>query len=134
MTDWNAKIIDEFRTNSGKVGGGFEGAQMLLLHTRGAKTGSERVKPLVYRRDDDAYVVFASKGGAPTHPDWYRNVLANPDVEVEVGTETLPLRAREAEGEERERLWEAQKHDMPGFADYEAKTTRRIPVVILEPR
>lgn len=134
MSDWNRAIIEEFRANGGKVGGGFEGAPMLLLHTTGAKTGAERVNPMVYRRDGDAYVVFASKAGAPTNPDWYHNLVAHPDVEAEIGTETVALRARVAEGDERERLWSEQKRIMPGFADYETKTARQIPVVILEPR
>ena len=136
VSDWNAKIIDEFRANGGKVGGMFEGSQMLILHTTGAKTGKERVHPLVYQADGDRVVVFASKGGAPQHPDWYRNLVANPDVTVELGTdtgtETVAMRARVAEGDERERLWTRQKQLAPGFADYEAKTTRQIPVVVLE--
>lgn len=134
VSDWNAAIIDEFRTNEGKVGGYFEGAAMLLLHTTGAKTGAERVNPMVYRRDGDSYVVFASKGGAPTNPDWFHNLVANPDVSAEIGTGTVPLRARVATGDERERLWAAQKVDRPAFAEYEGKTARQIPVVVLEPR
>jgi deazaflavin-dependent oxidoreductase (nitroreductase family) len=105
---------------------------MLLLHTTGAKTGKERVNPLVCQAEGDRLVVFASKAGAPTSPDWYHNLVANPEVIVEVGSETVPLRARVAEGDERERLWATQKGLMPGFADYEAKTTRQIPVVVLE--
>jgi deazaflavin-dependent oxidoreductase (nitroreductase family) len=132
MSDWNAAIIEEFRANGGKVGGQFEGAPMLLLHTTGAKTGKERVNPLVCQAEGDRLVVFASKAGAPTSPDWYHNLVANPEVIVEVGSETVPLRARVAEGDERERLWATQKGLMPGFADYEAKTTRQIPVVVLE--
>src|SRR4051794_13203418 len=131
--DWNRKIIEEFRANAGKVGQPFEGVPILLLHHRGAKTGTERINPLAYRRDGDNYVVFASKGGAPDNPDWYHNVRANPEGEIEVGTETASVRARVAEGEERERLWEAQKKEFPGFADYEQKTDRQIPVVVLEP-
>lgn len=133
MSDWNATIIEEFRANGGEVGGRFAGAPLLLLHTTGAKTGKERVNPLVYQADGDRIVVFASKGGAPTSPDWYHNLLANPRVTAEIGTETVALRARVADGDERERLWERQKQIMPGFADYEAKTTRQIPVVVLEP-
>ena len=131
--DWNAKIIEEFRANAGKVGGPFEGATLLLLHTSGAKSGKERVNPMMYRRVGDNYVVFASKAGAPTNPDWYHNLVANPAVRAEIGTQTLDLTARVAESAERERIWTAQKADYPGFADYEAKTTRQIPVVILEP-
>ena len=132
MSDWNAAIIDEFRANEGKVGGQFEGAPMLLLHTTGAKSGSARVNPLVYQADDDRLVIFGSAAGAPANPDWYHNLVANPEVTVEVGTDTIPLRARVAEGEEHQRLWTRQKEIMPGFADYEARTTRQIPVIILE--
>ena len=105
---------------------------MLLLHTTGAKSGKERVNPLAYQADGDRYVVFASKGGAPTNPDWFHNLLANPHVTVEVGDESFPATARVAEGEEHERLWSRQKELMSTFADYESKTTRVIPVVVLE--
>ncbi|MGH9260546.1 MAG: nitroreductase family deazaflavin-dependent oxidoreductase [Acidimicrobiales bacterium] len=132
MSDWNTAIIDEFRANEGKVGGQFEGAPMLLLHTTGAKSGSPRLNPLVYQADGDRLVIFGSAAGAPANPDWYHNLVANPDVTVEVGTDTIPLRARVAEGEEHQRLWTRQKEIMPGFADYEARTTRQIPVIILE--
>ena len=131
--DWNRKIIEEFRANQGRVGGPFEGASMVLLHHKGAKTGTERVTPLVYRQEGDAVVIFASKAGAPTNPDWFHNLKAHPDTTIEVGTETRAVRARVAEGDERERIWSAQKRAMPGFADYEAKTSRQIPVVVLEP-
>ena len=131
--NWNAKIIEEFRANAGKVGGPFEGATVLLLHTRGARTGLERVNPLAYQPVGDDIAVFASKAGADTNPDWYHNLLANPLTTVEVGTDTVAVRARVAEGEERERIWERQKELMPGFAEYEQKTTRRIPVIVLEP-
>jgi deazaflavin-dependent oxidoreductase (nitroreductase family) len=133
MSDFNTAIIDEFRANDGKVGGAFDGAPLLLLHTVGARSGRERVNPLVYASDGDSLVIFASKAGAPTHPDWYHNVVANPDVTVEVGAETQSRRARVAEGDERDRLWARQKELMPGFADYEARTNRQIPVVVLEP-
>lgn len=132
VNDWNTKIIDEFRANEGRVGGPFEGAPMLLLHHTGAKSGTERVNPLVYLPDDGRYVIFASKGGAPTNPDWYYNLLANPEASIEVGTDQLAVKAREAHGDERDRLWTAIKAERPGFAEYEAKTTRRIPVVVLE--
>lgn len=134
--DFNQRVIDEFRANGGKVGGPFEGAPMLLLHHTGAKSGVERVTPLVYRSEGDAYVVFGSKGGAPSHPHWYLNVVANPDTTVEVGTETVPVRARVAAGEEREAIWSAQKDAMPGFVDYETAIAgrREIPVVVLERR
>jgi deazaflavin-dependent oxidoreductase (nitroreductase family) len=131
--DFNQQIIDEFRANDGKVGGPFEGAPMVLLHTIGAKSGQERVNPVVYQADGDRLVIFASKAGAPTHPDWYHNLLAHPRTKVEVDGRTVEISARVAEGDERERLWNRQKEQMPGFADYEQKTTRRIPVVILEP-
>jgi deazaflavin-dependent oxidoreductase (nitroreductase family) len=134
MSDWNTKIIDEFHERKGKVGGPFEGATLLLLHTKGRKSGQPRVNPLAYQELENGYAVFGSKGGAPTHPEWYRNVLANPDVSVEVGNETYDVKAREAKGEERERIWSKQKKLMPGFADYEKKTSREIPVIVLEPR
>jgi deazaflavin-dependent oxidoreductase (nitroreductase family) len=130
--DWNSKIIEEFRANGGKVGGQFEGAPLLLLHTVGAKSGQERVNPMMYRTVGDAYAVFASKAGAPTNPDWYHNLVANPQVRAEIGTETVDLTARVAPDEERAEVWDAQKRDYTGFADYETKTTRTIPVVILE--
>lgn len=131
--DWNSKIISEFRANGGKVGGVFEGMPLLLLHSTGAKTGAERVNPLAYRTDGDALVVFASKAGAPTNPDWFHNLRANPRVSVEVGTQTRDVVARVAGGDERHRLWEAQKLDNPAFAGYETKTDRQIPVVVLDP-
>jgi deazaflavin-dependent oxidoreductase (nitroreductase family) len=133
MQDWNRRIIEEFRANAGRVGGPFEGMPILLLHHRGARTGTERVNPLAYQQiEDGAIAVFGSKGGAPTNPDWFYNLVANPDARVEVGTETYDVRARVAEGEERERIWEKQKKDRPAFADYETNTSRQIPVVILE--
>ena len=133
MTDWNSKIIEEFRANGGKVGGQFDGAPLLLLHTTGARTGQERVNPVMYQKVDGGYAVFASKGGAPHNPDWYYNVLANPRVTAEIGTGKAELVAREAKGGERDRIWDAQKAAWPGFADYERKTTRQIPVIVLEP-
>lgn len=131
--DFNTRIIQEFRENGGKVGGPFEGAPLLLLHTTGARSGTERVSPVMYGRDGDNYVVFASKGGAPTNPAWYHNLVANPDVSAEVGAQTIQLTARIADGAERERIWVPWKTANPGFADYEAKTSRQIPVVILQP-
>ena len=130
--DFNRKIIDEFRANSGKVGGGFAGAPMLILHTTGAKSGAEREHPLVYAQRGDDVVVFGSKGGAPSHPAWYLNLVANPKARIEIGTETRDVVARVAESDEREEIWSKQKQVMPGFADYEQKTSREIPVVILE--
>ena len=131
--DWNTKIIAEFRANGGKVGGPFEGAPVLLLHTIGAKTGQERVNPMMYQAVGDDYAVFASKGGAPTNPDWYHNLVANPQVRAEIGTETHEFTARVADPQTRAPIWAEQKRRYPGFADYEQKTTRQIPVVILEP-
>src|SRR3954452_10204702 len=123
--DWNTKIIEEFRANAGKVGQPFEGVPLLLLHHRGAKTGTERINPLAYRRDGDSYVIFASKAGAPDNPDWYHNLRANPDSRIEVGTENVEVRARVAEGDERDRLWELQTKEFPGFAEYEQKAGRQ---------
>jgi len=137
MTDFNEfneGIINEFRANAGIVGGPFDGAPMILVNHRGARTGTEYTAPLVYTRDGDGYVVIASKGGAPEDPQWFRNLVANPDVTVEVGTETIPVRARVAEGDERARLFRAQADAMPNFDDYAKATTREIPVVVLEPR
>jgi deazaflavin-dependent oxidoreductase (nitroreductase family) len=133
MSDWNTKIIEEFRANGGKVGGQFEGAPLLLLHTTGARSGQDRVSPVMYQDLGGPVAVFASKGGAPDNPDWYHNLLANPDVSTEIGTTTRPMRARVAGGDERTRIWDRQKAAYPGFADYEAKTDREIPVVVLEP-
>ncbi|HEX4518537.1 MAG TPA: nitroreductase family deazaflavin-dependent oxidoreductase [Gaiellaceae bacterium] len=131
--DRNQQIIDEFRANAGVVGGHFTGRTLLLLHHTGAKTGTERVNPLAYQRvDDDTVAVFASKGGAPTNPDWYYNVVANPEVGVEIGTERYDGRARIADGVERNRIWEEQKRSFPGFAEYEEKTSRVIPVVVID--
>ena len=131
FNDFNRRIIEEFRANGGEVGGQFEGAPMLLLHTTGAKTGKERVSPLMYQQVGDDLAIFGSRGGAPTHPDWYRNIVAEPSVTVEVGTETVPMQARITSGEERARIWEQQKAMAPGFAEYEKTANREIPVVLL---
>jgi len=133
VSDFNTPIIDEFRANGGKLGGNFEGAPMLLLHSTGAKSGKERVNPMMYQVVGDDYAVFASKAGAPTNPDWFHNLVAHPDATVEIGTDTKPVRARVAAGDERTRIWETQKERYPGFAEYERNTHREIPVVILEP-
>jgi deazaflavin-dependent oxidoreductase (nitroreductase family) len=131
--DWNGRIIEEFRANDGVVGGMFAGTPILLLHHTGAKTGTARVNPMAYQAlDDGSFAVFASKGGAPTNPDWYHNLVANPRVQVEVGTETYDVVARVADGEERERIWSLQKERAPGFGEYEKKTSRQIPVIIME--
>ncbi|MEV4134655.1 nitroreductase family deazaflavin-dependent oxidoreductase [Dactylosporangium sp. NPDC049742] len=133
MSDWNDKIIEEFRANGGKVGGNFEGAPLLLLHTVGARSGQERVHPMMYQKVDGGYAVFASYAGAPTNPAWFHNLVAQPRVTAEIGTGTQELVARVTDGDEREQIWTAQKAAYPGFADYERKTTRQIPVVVLEP-
>lgn len=131
--DWNRQIIEEFRANRGVVGGQFEGTPLLLLHHVGARSGREHVNPLVYQQVGDAVAVFASKGGAPTNPDWYHNLRANPEVSVEIGEERYPVVARVATGEERQRIWETQKARFPNFAEYERTAAgREIPVVILE--
>jgi deazaflavin-dependent oxidoreductase (nitroreductase family) len=130
--DWNRRTIEEFRARGGKVGGPFEGAPLLLLHHTGARTGTVRVNPMMYQAIEGGFAVFASKGGSPTNPDWYHNLVANPRAQVEVGTETFDVIARVARGEERERIWTTQRERFPGFAEYEKRTTRQIPVVILE--
>ncbi len=129
--DWNAKIIEEFRANEGKVGGNFEGAPVLLLHTTGARSGTERVNPMMYLNEDNRIYVFASKAGAETHPDWFHNLRANPRVSVELGTEHYEATAVILDEEERSRVYAEQATRFPGFADYQSKTTRVIPVVEL---
>jgi deazaflavin-dependent oxidoreductase (nitroreductase family) len=133
--DFNSHTIEEFRANGGRVGGPFEGAPMVLVHHTGRHSGTERVAPLVYLPGEDASVIhiFASKGGAPTHPDWYRNLVAAGTTTVEVGTETYPVRVEEVTGEERDSLFEAQVARMPGFGEYAEKTAgiRVIPVLRL---
>ena len=129
----NRRIIDEFRESRGKVGGRFEGKTLLLLHTKGAKSGQERVNPTAYVRDGERYVIIASKGGAPTNPSWYYNLLANPLVTVESGTETFQARATVAEEPERTRLYNRMVEMMPVFDSYRYKTTRNIPVIVLTP-
>ena len=130
--EFNRGVIAEFRANAGKVGGPFEGAPMILLTHTGAKSGKEYTTPLVYSRDGDAVVIIASKAGAPDDPQWFRNLVANPDVTVEIGTDRFAARARVAEGPERDRLYDAQAELMPNFKGYAEKTTRRIPVVVLD--
>jgi deazaflavin-dependent oxidoreductase (nitroreductase family) len=132
--DFNQQIIDDFRANAGVVGGFFEGKPVVLLHHTGAKSGAKRVSPLMYNTDGDRVVIFASKGGAPTNPDWFHNLRANPDTEIEIGTERRAVRAVEITGADRDRLWEKQKAEYPQFAEYEQATTRTIPVIALEPR
>lgn len=132
LNELNHQTIKEFRANDGVVGGTFEGFTLLLLHHVGAKSGTERISPLVYRNEGEAWVVFGSKGGAPTNPDWYYNLLANPATTVEVGTETVAVTARIAEGAERTHIWQAAKTATPQFAEYEARSGREIPVIVLE--
>lgn len=129
--DRNRAIIDEFHANGGKVGGRFENQPLLLLTHTGAKTGRKRTNPLAYLLDGDRYVIFASKGGAPTDPDWYHNLVANPAASVEVGTETFDVEAEVAGSEERDRLWTELVRRHPGFGEYESKTSRTIPAIIL---
>jgi len=131
MNDWNTKVIEEFRSNSGRVSGQFEGAPMVLLHTTGAKSGVERINPMMYLEESGRIFVFASKAGADTNPDWYRNLVANPSVTMELGAETFTATATPVTGVERDRVYALQASINPGFADYEAKTTRVIPVVEL---
>ncbi|HCI78995.1 MAG TPA: nitroreductase family deazaflavin-dependent oxidoreductase [Ktedonobacter sp.] len=130
--DWNKQIIEEFHANGGKVGGPFANGTLLLLHTTGAKSNQPRINPLAYTKDGDNFIIIASKGGAPTNPDWYYNILAHPDVSIEVGTEQFPAQAIVAEGEERDRLFNQMATKNPGFADYQKKTSRRIPVIVLK--
>jgi deazaflavin-dependent oxidoreductase (nitroreductase family) len=131
--EFNAGLIEDLRAHDGTATTGrFAGRVLLLLTTTGAKSGLPRTIPLAFTRDGDRYVIIASKGGSPTHPDWYHNLVANPTVTLEVGGETFLARARVAEGEERERLYAAQAALMPGFAEYQRKATRQIPVVVLE--
>lgn len=131
MDDFNTSIITEFRANGGKVGGQFAGAPLLLLHTTGARSGQERVNPMMYLQDGDRLLVFASKAGSDDHPAWYHNLLAHPEVTVEVGDDTYAATARPLEGAERDEKYAEQAARYPGFADYQAKTTRVIPVVAL---
>jgi deazaflavin-dependent oxidoreductase (nitroreductase family) len=129
--DWNIATIKEFRANTGKVGGPFTGKTLLILHTIGAKSKQEHINPVAYVPDGDRFVIIASKGGAPTNPDWYYNIIANPQVTVEVGTEQFTTRASITEEPERTRLYNKMLEMMPGFAEYQKKTTRIIPVIIL---
>jgi deazaflavin-dependent oxidoreductase (nitroreductase family) len=135
MTDtsnYNQTVIEEFRANKGQVGGGFAGAPMVIITTKGAKSGQPRVNPLVGLPGDDGTIyIFASKGGAPANPDWYYNLKANPEVEVEFGDEKYTATAIELSGAERTEIFDRQKVIMPGFAEYEAGTSRVIPVVAL---
>jgi deazaflavin-dependent oxidoreductase (nitroreductase family) len=132
MKDFNRQVIEEFRANGGKVGGQFVGAPMVLLTTRGAKSGKTYVNPLVYSRDGDRYVIIASYAGGPKNPSWYHNLVAHPTPTLEIGTERFQAKATFASGAERERLFNQQAGQMPVFNDYQKKTSRQIPVVVLE--
>jgi deazaflavin-dependent oxidoreductase (nitroreductase family) len=129
----NRQVIDEFRARGGQVGGMYEGMPLLLLHHVGARTGAKRINPMTYLRTDNGYAVFGSNGAKPMHPDWYHNLRAHPRVTIEVGTETVDVVARVAEGDEREHIWARQKKVNPLFAEFETGTTRQIPVVVVEP-
>ena len=131
VNDWNTNVMTEFRTHEGRVGGQFEGAPVLLLHTKGAKSGQERVNPMMYLDYEGRRFIFASYAGAPTNPDWYHNLVAHPQVTVELGTETFEATATPVSLEERDRIYPIQGERYPGFAEYELKTTRKIPVVEL---
>jgi deazaflavin-dependent oxidoreductase (nitroreductase family) len=132
MKAFNDALIQEFRANNGKVSGRFEGRPVLLLTTTGAKSGRKYILPLVYLPDGDRLLIFASKAGSPTHPDWYHNLVANPTVTVEVGSETYDATATTITGEERDRLYQRQVDAMPMFGEYQQKTSRVIPVIALE--
>jgi len=132
--DFNSNVINEFHNNHGKVGGWFKGAPLLLLHHTGARSGKPRINPMMYLKDGDRYLVFASKGGADTNPDWYINIKAHPDAQIEVGDETIDVRAEEVTGRERDKLYERQASIYPTFAQYQLKTKRVIPVIALIPR
>lgn len=131
MSDFNKKVIEEFRANDGKVGGYFANNTLLLLRTTGAKSGKERVNPLVTFEDGDRLVIIASKGGAPAHPAWYHNIVANPVVGVEYGTETFQAQAAVAEEPERAELYEKMESRFAAFSDYKRKAGRVIPVITL---
>ena len=132
LDEFNRRVIDEFRSNAGKVGGMFANAPMLLLTTTGAKSGKSYTNPLVYSRDGDRIVVIASKAGAPTNPAWYYNLVAHPTATIELGTDQFQARARVVTGDERERLFRQQAAQMPMFDEYRKRTTRQIPVIVFE--
>jgi deazaflavin-dependent oxidoreductase (nitroreductase family) len=129
--DWNAGIVAQFRANEGRVGGQFEGSTLLLLHTVGRRSGVERINPLAYFADGDRYLIVASKGGHPSNPDWYFNLVDNPRVTIEVGTETFEADAVEVAGEDREIVWKRIVATAPGFGEYQKRTDRILPVIAL---
>ena len=134
FNDYNQRIIDEFRANSGRPPSWTGTSPLLLVHHRGAKSGTERVNPVAYLDDGGRYVIFASKAGAPSNPDWYHNLKAHPDTKIEVGDDTIEVTVSEAQGEERDRLFATQAEQSPQFGDYQDKTDRLIPVLVLTPR
>jgi deazaflavin-dependent oxidoreductase (nitroreductase family) len=134
MSDWNAGVIAEFRKNKGKVGGNFEGAPLLLINHVGARTRKVRINPVMYLKDGHRYIVFASKGGAPTNPDWYHNLKAHPDVKIEVGGETIEVRAEEITGPERDKIYKKQASLYPQFTQYQQNTKRIIPIIAFTPK
>ncbi len=135
MSDWNTSVIEEFRKNHGKVGGQFEGAPMLIIHSKGARTGKTHVNPVMYLKDGDRYLVFASKGGAPSNPDWYHNLVKHPDqVQIEVGDKKIDVHAEEIKGAERDKLYSKQASIYPQFAEYQRKTKRTIPIIAFTPK
>lgn len=134
IADYNQRIIDEFRASAGRPPSWSGSSPLLLLHHRGAKSGAERVNPVAYLEDDGRYVIFASKAGAPTNPDWYHNLKAHPETTIEVGSDSVAVTAAEATGEERERLFATQARRSPQFAEYQEKTERLIPVIVLTRR
>jgi deazaflavin-dependent oxidoreductase (nitroreductase family) len=135
MSDWNTSVIEEFRKNHGKVGGQFEGAPMLIIHSKGARTGKTHVNPVMYLKDGDRYLVFASKGGAPSNPDWYHNLVRHPDqVQIEVGDKKIDVHAEEIKGAERDKLYSKQASIYPQFAEYQRKTKRTIPIIAFTPK
>jgi deazaflavin-dependent oxidoreductase (nitroreductase family) len=132
--DFNRRNIEEFRANHGRLGGNFEGAPVLLLHSKGARSGDERVNPMMYMADGERYLMFASAVGADRNPAWYHNLLTHPDARIEVGDDVIEVHAVELKGAERDQTYAVQASRYPGFADYERKTTRTIPVLALVPR
>lgn len=132
--DFNAGVIEEFRANGGTAGGIFEGKPLLLLHNVGAKSGTDFVTPLVYLDEGGEWFIFASKGGAPNNPGWYHNLVAGPEVSIEIGSDTVPVTAEEVTGEKRDRIYAIQEAQQPQFSEYAQKTDRKIPVIALKPR
>jgi deazaflavin-dependent oxidoreductase (nitroreductase family) len=132
MANFNSPVIEEFRANGGKVGGMFAGMQLLLLTATGAKSGNAITVPVAYSKDGNNFVIVASKGGAPSNPDWYHNLVAHPEVAIEVGTDKFPVKAQETTGDERERLFDQHAKAYPQFNEYKTKTSRVIPVFVLE--